>query len=89
MEWKPVAPVAARLAPICLGNFLSGMETAVEGHQSSKTPNLGNFLSGMETGSCEAGGPDSAILGNFLSGMETRFPLGAKEHPPLLPWKLP
>ena len=56
-----------------LGNFLSGMETAVLPAGRNDDSSLGNFLSGMET--CWLHSPlcpASSALGNFLSGMETR-----------------
>ena len=49
VEWKLEPPESANPPLLCLGNFLSGMETRALRRRDIPPLLLGNFLSGMET----------------------------------------
>ena len=72
VEWKRETNRPIPLDARGLGNFLSGMETALQKCEAAGVPSLGNFLSGMETHRGEGGVIMILDLGNFLSGMETQ-----------------
>ena len=73
---------------VCLGNFLSGMETAVLNELSMQKKALGNFLSGMETTCVHTWGIHH-VLPLETSLVEWKLFSVSMEEFPLFPWKLP